>query len=193
MSTTREGRAAWRIETRWVELVVALLIVALGALVVVTAMRVGIAWGDDGPQAGYFPFIIGCILTSPGAWIAGEDRLRMEASSRHGLRHARRAEARCCSMLLPTIAYVALIWFLGIYVASAIYIAAFMIWQGKYRWLPALGVSVGVPIALFLLFEIWFLVPLPKGPIEQLLGYLTRSRSPRTVRKVASWSRTSAI
>ena len=28
-----------------------------------------------------------------------------------------------------------------------------------------------VPIALFILFEIWFLVPLPKGPIEDLLGY----------------------
>jgi len=28
-----------------------------------------------------------------------------------------------------------------------------------------------VPFALFLLFEIWFLVPLPKGPLEEFLGY----------------------
>ena len=32
-------------------------------------------------------------------------------------------------------------------------------------------VSVAVPGALFALFEIWFLLPLPKGPIEALFGY----------------------
>jgi putative tricarboxylic transport membrane protein len=74
-------------------------------------------------------------------------------------------------MLVPTIAYVGLIWLIGIYVASAIYIAGFMIFQGKYRiWLAAL-VSIGVPVVLFVLFEIWFLVPLPKGPVENMLGF----------------------
>jgi hypothetical protein len=64
-----------------------------------------------------------------------------------------------------------LIAWLGIYVASFLYIGAFMLWQGKYGWLPALGVSAGLPIVLFLVFEKWFLVPLPKGPIEHLLGF----------------------
>jgi p-aminobenzoyl-glutamate transporter AbgT len=34
-----------------------------------------------------------------------------------------------------------------------------------------LPVSLGVPILLFLMFEVWFLVPLPKGPVEALFGY----------------------
>ena len=59
----------------------------------------------------------------------------------------------------------------GIYVASALFIAAFMIWRGRYGALPTLGASVGVPVILFLLFEVWFLVPLPKGPVERMLGY----------------------
>jgi putative tricarboxylic transport membrane protein len=46
-----------------------------------------------------------------------------------------------------------------------------MVRQGKYNLPAALGVSLGVPIAMFLMFEIWFLVPLPKGPLEHLLGY----------------------
>ena len=75
------------------------------------------------------------------------------------------------SMLLPTIAYVVLIRLVGIYVASALFIAAFMIWRGRYGALPTLGASVGVPVILFLLFEVWFLVPLPKGPVERMLGY----------------------
>jgi hypothetical protein len=74
-------------------------------------------------------------------------------------------------MLLPTIAYVVLIRLIGIYVASALYIGAFMVWQGKFRWLPAIAISVAVPVALFLLFEVWFLIPLPKGPVESWFGY----------------------
>ena len=74
-------------------------------------------------------------------------------------------------MLVPTIVYVIVLAFVGIYVASALYIAIFMFWQGKYRVLPTLVISVAVPVAIFLLFEIWFLVPLPKGPVEHLLGY----------------------
>jgi hypothetical protein len=26
-------------------------------------------------------------------------------------------------------------------------------------------------VALFLLFEVWFLIPLPKGPVESWFGY----------------------
>jgi hypothetical protein len=58
----------------------------------------------------------------------------------------------------------------GIYLASAVLIAVFMTWLGKYRWKITAAVSVGVPVAVYLMFEKWFLVPLPKGPIEGLLG-----------------------
>ena len=60
---------------------------------------------------------------------------------------------------------------LGLYVASAVFIAAFMVWKGRYRLLATSSVALGVPVALFLLFEVWFLVPLPKGPLERMLGY----------------------
>jgi hypothetical protein len=59
---------------------------------------------------------------------------------------------------------------LGIYVASTIFIALFMKWLGKYAWPMTLGVSVAVPVVFFLLFEVWFKVPLPKGPLEAALG-----------------------
>jgi hypothetical protein len=64
-----------------------------------------------------------------------------------------------------------LIKLVGIYVASAVFIGAFMVWKGHYRWLATLAVSIGVPVAMFLLVEIWFLVALPKGPLERMLGY----------------------
>jgi hypothetical protein len=45
-----------------------------------------------------------------------------------------------------------------------------MRWLGKYPWWKVAVVSVGTMVAFFLIFEVWFLVPLPKGPLEEMLG-----------------------
>jgi hypothetical protein len=74
-------------------------------------------------------------------------------------------------VFVPTAIYVALIWLIGIYVASAVFIAVFMRWLGKFKWPLTIIVSLAVPFALFVIFELWFLLPLPKGPVEDLLGY----------------------
>jgi hypothetical protein len=75
------------------------------------------------------------------------------------------------SVVIPTAIYVAAIPYLGIYVASAVLIVAFMRWLGRYAWIYAIGVGALVPVLTFLMFELWFLVPLPKGPLEKFLGY----------------------
>ena len=72
---------------------------------------------------------------------------------------------------MPTCVYVLGIYLIGIYFASALFIAYFMKRHGDFRWPLLAGVSIGVPLALFMLFERWFLVSLPKGPIERLLGF----------------------
>ncbi|MFO1315188.1 MAG: tripartite tricarboxylate transporter TctB family protein [Burkholderiales bacterium] len=156
--------------TRTVELIVALAIVAIGLVVVWDSHRVGVEWAEDGPRAGYFPNIIGWLLTAAGAWIAGETVYRWKKLA--GKVFVQRHELKpMLLMLLPTVVYVGLVWVIGIYVASALYIGAFMRLQGKYGWLSTCAVALGVPAAMFLLFEIWFLVPLPKGPVERMLGF----------------------
>ena len=74
-------------------------------------------------------------------------------------------------VLIPTTAYVLAIQLLGIYVASTLFIAAFMRVMDKYGWVKTALVSIGVNATLFWLFEVQFLVPLPKGPLEALFGY----------------------
>ena len=167
---TRDDKARADVRTCWVEIVVALLFIVAAAVVLSDSVRVGTTWGPDGPRAGYFPFYIGCILAITGAGIVVQalrhwKTLAAETFVRHD-------ELKpVLTMLWPTVVYVALIVLIGLYVASAIYIGTFMLWQGKYKWPATLAVSLGVPIATFLMFEIWFLVPLPKGPLEHLLGY----------------------
>jgi putative tricarboxylic transport membrane protein len=159
------------LQTRWLELAVAALFALAGAIVMADSVRVGTGWGDEGPQAGYFPFRIACMLLG-GAAVVIVQTLRGWRGDGGRQVFASWAEARLMlTMLLPMVAYVAALMLLGLYVASAVFIAAFMVWQGKYGGLKAAAVGVGVSAALFLLFEVWFLVPLPKGPIEHLLGY----------------------
>jgi putative tricarboxylic transport membrane protein len=75
------------------------------------------------------------------------------------------------AVLLPSIVYVIAIGFVGIYVASTIFIIAFMMWQGKFGALKSVSVAIPVNVFLFFMFEVWFTIPLPKGPLEAMFGY----------------------
>ena len=156
------------------DFVVAFAFLVLGAVVMWDSTRLGASWGADGPEAGYFPFYIGAILCAAAVVNAvramqGKDIKEQSFVSVSALKMV-------FSVLLPTIFYVLLIGGigpipgLGMYVPSVIFIAAFMLWLGKYKWLMALTVSVSVVVVFFLMFEIWFKVPLPKGPLEAALG-----------------------
>ena len=45
-----------------------------------------------------------------------------------------------------------------------------MRWLGHYRWPLTAAIAIGVPIAVYLMFEKFFLVPLPKGPLEEFFN-----------------------
>jgi hypothetical protein len=97
------------------------------------------------------------------------------------LARASTAEAFVCwgpfklvlTVLIPALFYVLAVNYIGLYVASAIYIAIFMAWLGKYSWLKSVTVALAVNVSLFLMFEVWFKVPLFKGELDPLsfLGY----------------------
>jgi len=157
------------VSTKAVEMVVAGVILLLGLVVVFDSRRVGAGWADDGPQAGYFPFYVGLVLCAASAWT-----LLRAAFSNHAVAGAfvsRMKLLLVLSVFVPSLIYVLAIYFIGIYVASALFIGAFMYWHGRFPWIKIIPVSVIVPLSMFLLFEVWFLVPLPKGPLEALVGY----------------------
>jgi putative tricarboxylic transport membrane protein len=153
---------------RSAELAVAALFLALGAIVMWDSVRLGARWAEDGPQAGYFPFYIGLLVCLASvANMASAFFLRGEENRTFVETHQ---FALVLSVLVPAAIYVALIGWLGIYLASALYIGFFMRWLGKYAWWKVAAVSAGTSVVFFLIFELWFLVPLPKGPLESALG-----------------------
>ena len=150
------------------EIFVAAFFLALGALVMWDSVRLGARWAEDGPQAGYFPFYIGLLVCiASAANLVGAFLLRGEKNRTFVETHQL---ALVLTVLVPAAIYVGLIGWLGIYVTSALFIGFFMRWLGKYPWWKVVAVSVGNSVVFFFIFEVWFLVPLPKGPLEAALG-----------------------
>lgn len=155
--------------SRWPELGVAAVLMLIAVGVIADSIRVGTGWADDGPRSGYFPFYIGLLLLAASTTIFVSQLWRWR---RADPAFAERAQLmQVLAVFWPMLVYVALIFPLGIYLASAALIAYFMRRYGKYRWPITVTISIGVPLLFFLVFERWFLVPLPKGPVERWLGF----------------------
>jgi putative tricarboxylic transport membrane protein len=143
-------------------------IAIFAAIVIYGSMKVGTGWGPEGPKAGFFPFYVGIIIMIASAVNLGIILTDKEAN--HVF--AEWGQLRMVmSVVIPTAIYVGVIPFVGIYIPSMILIAFFMRWLGKYGVPVIAAVAIGVPVAFFVVFERWFLVPLPKGPVEYWLGF----------------------
>ena len=159
------------VSVRTAEIAVALILFTLGAIVVFDSYRLGSKWGSDGPQSGYFPFYIGLLICVSSVVTMAQAVLAKPAAGKPFVFW--RPFKRVLTVLLPAAVYVLCVKFVGLYVASAIYIAIFMIWLGKYSWWKSIAVGFVINVIFFLMFEVWFKVPLFKGVLNPLgfLGY----------------------
>jgi hypothetical protein len=151
------------------EVAFALFTMAFGATVIWGALEFSIGWGEIGPEAGYFPFRIGSLIVlaslvnlvlavrrrnaAAGAVVTGEEGRRL------------------LSFALPIVVFVGVAMVLGIYVASALYLLFTVSFVARHRLPVTVGVSLGFPLVLFVLFEIAFRTPLLKGPLEAVFGW----------------------
>lgn len=153
--------------TRTLEIVTSLCILAIGSVVMWDSSRIGAGWGVDGPQSGYFPFYIGLLMN-----IASLVNLGLALKSDKSESFVSKVQIKLVmAIFLPCLAYVAIMQWVGLYVASIIFISLFMRLQGKFSVLKSALTALIVVAVLFVMFEIWFKVPLIKGPLEAALGF----------------------
>jgi hypothetical protein len=158
------------ISRRTVELAVAIGIFIVGLAIIGDSIHLGIGWSNNSPEPGYFPVRVGGILTLASIGIAIQALLDKSPAAMQEFVSWQRFRL-VLAVFIPTVIYVVLMLLIGIYVASALFIAGFMVASRKYNWLTTLAISVGTMCVVFWLFEIEFLVPLPKGPLEAWMGY----------------------
>lgn len=146
------------------EIIVAVLLLAFGTVIAWASYQLGAKWGDDGPQAGYFPFYIGSIIAVSSVITLMQALRSLTPRPREAF--VERGQLRLVlAVLIPASVYVLAIQWFGIYLASAVYMAVFMVWLGKYSWWKATLLGVAVSVVVYLMFEVWFKVALHKGTL----------------------------
>lgn len=160
------------ISVRAAEIAVAVFLLTLGGLVMYDSIRLGFRWVGDGPEAGYFPFYIAVFICVSSLGVLGQV-LFGKGRNDHKVFVEWEQLKLVLSVLVPAAIYVFGIQMIGIYAASVAYIAFFMVWLGKYTWIKSVLLGIAVSIATFMMFEIWFKVPLFKGTFNPLgiIGY----------------------
>lgn len=169
MNSHEDSRSG--LATHTVDAIVAILVLILGGVIIYGSRQLGSEWTTDGPGSGYFPFYIGLILVISALGILYQSLAGKEKNTEIFV--DREQLGRVFSVLIPAAVYVGAIQVIGIYVASAIYIALFMIILGKFSWIKSVTAALVVNVVFFLMFEVWFKVPLFKGAYDLLsfLGY----------------------
>jgi putative tricarboxylic transport membrane protein len=154
--------------TRHVGIIVGLVLFGIGVLVVADNARIGAGWASDGPQAGYFPLRIG-VLIAVCSVIVIVQAFRRRSDQTIFVEWAKLIPVG--KILFPLILYIAAMQYLGLYVASTLFVGGLMRWLGRYSWTKSVLVPLVMSAIIFWLFEYQFTVPLPKGPLEQWFGY----------------------
>jgi hypothetical protein len=147
---------------RQAEVGFALTLLGLAVLVAVGSLQLDIGWGLNGPKGGFFPFWLAVGLALCCAVILVQARLSTSQASTQPLVRPG-GWMPILKVAGPATAMVALTEMIGLYPAAALYIGLYMRWIGKHHWLLVLAVSIGVPLSSYLIFDKWFLIPMPKG------------------------------
>ncbi len=158
---------------RVLDAITAALLLFLSTIVMYDALRLGSGWGSEGPQSGFFPFWLAALLAAVSLVL-----LLQAWRSRSEKPFVTRDQFIPVLKVLGPLAGFILVtdppgpWSgLGLYVAGAVYLGFYMRWVGRHDWRTVVALATVVPVITFLIFETWFLVPMPKGPIEAWFGY----------------------
>jgi hypothetical protein len=159
---------------RKAEVICALAILAVGAVVGYDSIQQGaFGWGLSGPDPGMYPFLLGLGLMIGSVIVLGRTLLasfrRARAEDKPFLPPGALKPVLCVA--IPASLMVLLTEYIGLYLAAGLYLAVYMRWIGRHRWISVAAVSILLPLASYIVFDKWFLIPMPAGSLAAYLRF----------------------
>lgn len=154
------------ISQRIVEVVTAGLAGTFGAAVAISSLDNGIGWSAAGVDAGTFPFLIGTVIVFGSLY-----NLVRGVLTEHEIAITWSSLRRSIALLVPAVAFVGIIPLIGMYLSCGLYMFASLMLRDRRSVVQSLVLSLGTPLALYLVFERLFLVSLPHGALGDMLGF----------------------
>ncbi len=150
-------------KTKTAEIIVASLLMCIGALVAFDSLRLGSGWGMEGPRPGFFPFLMS-LLVLGGSIIIIRQAVTGTSSAKGEKRFVLPGGMKpVYTVFFPAMGMVIGTEIVGLYVAAMIYLAAYIKWVGGFRWATVLLISIPIPLVCYVLFDKFFLIPMPMG------------------------------
>lgn len=156
------------------ELACAFGLVVLAVVFAWYAQELPIGWvKGSGPGGGFFPFWLSVLMGAMGVAVGVQGFLRGSAPRRAAKPFFAEGGLRQILLIaIPGFVMVSLIDVISTYLAAAIFLCYYTRWVGKHSWPIVLLVTFAVPTGIFLLFEKFLLIPLPKGYLDELFYIL---------------------
>jgi len=152
------------------DVICALVLLVLAGSVAREAIRLEIGWGDIGPKGGFFPFWLAVILALSSLTVLIKAFSAWREKERESFLPLGKL-GLFLTVLVPIALVVPLIEAVGFYTTAFLYLTLYIWWTGRKRWWVNLSISILFPLAIFFVFEKWFLIPLPKGSLEAYLPF----------------------
>ena len=153
---------------RTAELVMAIVLALVSIGLMLKSAELRITWiPDRGPGAGAWPFWLSagmllCCLMTIYRWIR-----RVTPESRNTNLYMTRDTVRIVGVSAGAILFLlGATHFIGLYLSLLFFLLFYIRFVGRHNWIVTTGLTIGVPVFIFCLFEWALKIPLPKAVTE---------------------------
>lgn len=150
---------------------IGLILVSLGVAWKATELPVGIL-PKEGPGGGFLPFWLSLGIAAVALMVLIQSlvssRRDKSATAGAGVFMNREGLGDLLRVGLPGMLMILLIGVISVYFSAALFIFYCLFLVGEHNLKTSLGVSIGVPVVVYYIFEKFLIIPLPKGYAEFL-------------------------
>ena len=149
--------------TKTADIITALIIMLFGVIVAADSIRIGIGWAADGPEGGFFPFAM-AVLVIGGSVLVIRQAIKGTSSVKGNKRFVEVGGMKpILIVVIPACLMILFIDVVGLYISAMIYLVGYIKWAGDHSWRTSLLVGILVPLVSYIVFEKFFLIPMPMG------------------------------